>query len=149
MPNFSQSKILPHKAEDIFNLVMDIEKYPEFLPWCKSAQINEKISKNNLKATLLISFKGFMEKYKSDVNFGKNKSGFFIDVKAIEGPFKKLTNNWVIEEIDENSCHVKLDLDFEFNSIILSKLIGLIFAKACQKMVSAFEERALELSKKQ
>lgn len=142
MPSLSEKRILPHKAKKIYDLVMDIEKYPEFLPWCKQAKIIEVVSSNNLKADLLINFKNFFEKYRSDVKHGKAQDDYFIDVVAIEGPFKKLENKWRIRDLENGKCEVEFFIDFEFNSIILSKLIGVIFEKATQKMMTAFEQRA-------
>jgi len=146
MPKFSEKKILPHSAKKLYSLVMDIEKYPEFLPWCKSAKIIEIISANNLRADLLINFKGFFEKYRSDVKHGKTEnSDYFVDVVAIEGPFKKLINQWKITDLKNGSCEIEFFIDFEFNSVILSKVIGVIFEKATHKMMSAFEDRASAL----
>jgi coenzyme Q-binding protein COQ10 len=146
MPKFSEKKILPHSAKKLYSLVMDIEKYPEFLPWCKSAKIIEIISANNLRADLLINFKGFFEKYRSDVKHGKTEnSDYFVDVVAIEGPFKKLINQWKISDLKNGSCEIEFLIDFEFNSVILSKVIGVIFEKATHKMMSAFEDRASAL----
>ena len=147
MPKFSEKKILPHSAEKLYSLVMDIEKYPEFLPWCKSAKIIEIISENNLRADLLINFKGFFERYRSDVKHGETvNGGYFIDVVAIEGPFKKLINQWKITDLKNGSCEIEFFIDFEFNSVILSKVIGVIFEKATHKMMSAFEERAKQIN---
>ncbi|NBV05919.1 MAG: type II toxin-antitoxin system RatA family toxin [Proteobacteria bacterium] len=146
MPKFSEKKILPHSAKKLYSLVMDIEKYPEFLPWCKSAKIIEIISADNLRADLLINFKGFFEKYRSDVKHGKTENGdYFVDVVAIEGPFKKLINQWKITDLKNDSCEIEFFIDFEFNSVILSKVIGVIFEKATHKMMSAFEDRASAL----
>jgi coenzyme Q-binding protein COQ10 len=146
MPALKQTKILSHKAAQIYEIVMDIEKYPEFLPWCKKAKIVEKISDENLRADLLINFKSFFEKYRSDVRHKKSSpNSYFIDVVAIEGPFKKLINQWKIRDLENGECEVEFFIDFEFNSIFLTKLIGTIFEKAAQKMMAAFEERARQI----
>jgi coenzyme Q-binding protein COQ10 len=148
MPSLKQTKILPHKAAQIYDLVMDIEKYPEFLPWCKQAKIVEKISDENLRADLLINFKSFFEKYRSDVkHFKSSNEVYFIDVNAIEGPFKKLINQWKIRDLENGECEVEFFIEFEFNSIFLTKMIGTIFEKAAQKMMTAFEERARQTLK--
>ena len=128
----------------MYDLVMDIEKYPEFLPWCKQAKIVEKISEENLRADLLINFKSLFEKYRSDVKHGNPASGhYFIDVVAIEGPFKKLVNKWEFHEIENESagekCEVKFFIEFQFNSFLLEKMLGSIFARATEKMMNAFE----------
>lgn len=143
MPALTQTKTLPYSAEKIYELVMDIEKYPEFLPWCKQAKIIEKISEQNLHADLLINFKSFFEKYRSNVSHGKSGlNSYFVDVVAIEGPFKKLVNQWVFRDLENGKCEVKFFIDFEFNSIFLTKMVSPIFAKAAEKMMTAFEERA-------
>lgn len=143
MPSLTRFKTLSHPAKKIYALVMDIEKYPEFLPWCKQAKIVEKISDQNLHADLLINFKNFFEKYRSDVKHGESSVGtYFVDVVAIEGPFKKLVNKWEICAVENEKCEVKFFIEFEFNSIFLTKMLGGIFERATEKMVNAFEERA-------
>ncbi|GDX36134.1 ribosome association toxin RatA [Alphaproteobacteria bacterium] len=146
MPFFKQSKILPYSAKQMFDLVIDIEKYSEFLPWCKNARIISKISPENIQAELLINFKNFFEKYTSDVQFARLENGeYFVDVVAIKGPFKSLINKWQFIPIDQNQCLVEFYLEFEFNSKILSKMFSTIFHNATQKMMSAFEDRAKKL----
>ncbi len=145
MPSLKQSKILPYKSEKIYNIVMDIEKYPQFLPWCKQAKIIKIISAQNLHADLLVNFKSFFEKYRSDVTHQIVEGVYFIDVVAIEGPFKKLLNQWRIKDLGDGNCEVEFFIDFEFSSIILGKLIGVIFEKAVEKMMNAFEKRAAEI----
>jgi coenzyme Q-binding protein COQ10 len=149
MPSLTQTKTLPYQASKIYDLVMDIEKYPEFLPWCKQAKIIKIISSHNLQADLLINFKNFFEKYRSNVEHGKKPDGlYFIDVAAIEGPFKSLINKWKIRDLENGKCEVEFFIEFEFNSIFLTKMIGVIFEKAAEKMMNAFEERALDLHRK-
>ena len=144
MPSLSQIRTIKSPAKSMYELVMDIEKYPEFLPWCKQAKIIEVLSPENLRADLLINFKSFFEKYRSDVKHGKlGENSYFIDVVAIEGPFKKLVTKWIFKELeDQKSCEVEFFIEFEFSSILLSKMIGMIFESASKKMINAFEERA-------
>ncbi len=146
MPSFKQTKALPYSAEFLHDMIMDIEKYPEFLPWCSQAKITKIISNNSLEAILLINFKNLFEKYTSLVNHGKNDEGYFIDVNAIQGPFKKLTNQWRLKNI-ENHCQIEFFVEFEFNSFLLEKMIGAIFEKAAVRMMDAFEVRAEFLKK--
>jgi coenzyme Q-binding protein COQ10 len=146
MPVLTQLKTLPYSAKKIYELVMDIEKYPEFLPWCKQARIVEIISDENLHADLLINFKNFFEKYRSNVTHKKIAGNiYFIDVVAIDGPFKKLVNQWHFRDLENGECEVKFFIDFEFSSILFSKLISPIFEKAAEKMMSAFEERMRDI----
>ncbi len=146
MPSLSQNKTLPYTAEQMYALVMDIEKYPEFLPWCRQAKIIKIVSENNLQADLLINFKNFFEKYRSEVKHGRSDEEiYFIEVIAIEGPFKKLVNNWKFHNLENGQCQVEFFIEFEFNSIFLTKMLGMIFERATEKMMAAFEERAREM----
>lgn len=149
MPKLSQHKILPHNAESIFEIVLDIESYPQFLPWCIDAKIIKKISSNNQHAELFIGFKGITESYLSDVSFGNDSDGkknsFWVEAIAIKGPFKNLINRWKISEISNSSCKVEFWLDFEFSSALLGKLLGGIFSSATTKMIQAFEDRAAKI----
>lgn len=146
MPNFHETKTFLYPAQKIHQMVMDIEKYPEFLPWCKQAKIIEVVSDKNLRADLLINFKNFFEKYRSDVVHGKTLEGvYFVETRAIEGPFKKLFSSWKIKELEGEKCEVEFFIEFEFSSFILGKMIGAIFEKASLKMMQSFESRAQEL----
>lgn len=149
MPSLRQTKILPFSAPLLFDLVMDIEKYPQFLPWCKQTKIVRQISENNLEADLLVSFKNFFEKYRSDVKYGKSSENiYFVDVVAIQGPFKKLINQWKFRDLEDGKCEIEFFIDFEFNSFLLSKMLGGIFERATEKMMQSFEDRARELAAK-
>ena len=145
MPEIRKHKILPFSASKINDLIMDVEKYPEFLPWCKNARIIEVISKNNIHVDLMINFKGFLKKYRSDITDLKDDKTYKIDVHAISGPFKRLYNHWRITEINDNEAEVEFYIDFEFNSKILTKIIGAIFERANEKIMSAFEKRARDV----
>lgn len=146
MPSLTQTKTLPYHANQMQSLVMDIEKYPEFLPWCKQAKIVKKNSDNILQADLLINFKNFFEKYRSEVKHGISSDGaHFIDVVAIEGSFRKLVNQWKFRELESDKCEVEFFIEFEFNSFFLTKMLGVIFERATEKMMTAFEERAREM----
>lgn len=142
MSSHKETKTLPYHAQQMFDLVLDIEKYPQFLPWCLAAKITKKIDENNLNADLVINFKGFSQKYSSDVRAEKmSDTKFKIDVSAIDGPFKNLVNHWQFRDV-VGGCEVEFFIDFEFKSVILGKMIGMIFEKATDKMIDAFEKRA-------
>ena len=146
MPKFSEKKQLAHNAAEIYDLVMDIQNYPSFLPWCKQAHIVKVTSQENLQADLLINFKGFFEKYRSNIKHFIDKNGIYnIQTTAIDGPFKQLFSEWKIKDLGKNSCEVEFFIDFSFNSFLLEKMIGAIFEKASKKMVKSFEQRANEL----
>ncbi len=142
MPSHKEIKTLPYSARQIFDLVMDIEKYPQFLPWCLVAKITKVFNEKHFEADLAINFKGFSQKYSSDVRASQTIDGeFLISVVAIDGPFKNLINSWQFKDIS-GGCQVEFFIDFEFKSIILGKMIGMIFEKATNKMIDAFEKRA-------
>ena len=148
MPKITETKIMNFSAKEIFDLVVDVESYPQFLPWCKNAHITKQISVSNFQAELLINFKNIFEKYTSDVVFlQKSLNEYFVEAKAIKGPFKNLINQWKIIEIGHKKTQVEFFLEFEFNSILLSKMLSPIFSSATQKMINAFEIRALNLYK--
>lgn len=155
MPSHKEKKILPYSSKQMLKLVLDVEKYPEFLPWCFAAKITNKINENHLNADLAINFKSFFQKYSSDILVEKiSETEFKINVKAVDGPFKKLVNEWHFKDLTnseknakENKVEVEFFIDFEFQSIILEKMIGAVFVKATDKMINAFEKRAGELFK--
>lgn len=148
MQSFTQEKTINCSAKQMFDLVMDIENYPKFLPWCKNAEIVEKISNNIIHADLYVNFKNIHESYRSEVTFDAEENDFNISVKAISGPFRRLINNWQFNHIDDKNCRINFHVEFEFNSKILTKLIGFVFKDATKKMIKAFEDRAKEIYNK-
>ena len=145
MHSFNDTRLLPYDAKLVRDIILDIEKYPEFLPWCSDAQLLSKTQKE-LIAQLTISYKFFRETYKSLVITTETPEEFTINVEAISGPFKKLKNFWSIKKIN-NQCEVKFSIDFEFKSVILDAVIGTFFSMATNKMIKAFETRAYHISK--
>lgn len=144
MHSFQETRVMPYKAKLINEIIMDIEKYPEFLPWCKKAKI---IEKNNdfLTAELFLEFKGFTESYVSKVITNTKNDNYCIEVVAISGPFKLLKNAWAIKQLD-NGTKVDFSIDFVLKSRILDMIVGMVFSAAAEKMVGAFEARANKLS---
>ncbi len=144
MPAFQDSKILPYKAEMVNNIILDIEKYPEFLPWCKNATV---VSSNNNKiiADLIISFNFISKGYRSSIVTGEDDKNFTIEIESISGLFKQLKSNWVIEKLN-NQCKVSFFIDFEFESVVMNKIVGAFFSLAVEKMIHAFEDRAAIIS---
>ena len=110
MRSFQETRIMPYDAGLIYNIVMDIEKYPQFLPWCSSAVI---LSKNEeyLTAKLVVEFKNFSESYVSKVFSHQTSEGYDIEVQAISGPFRYLRNIWQIKSLN-NASEVKFSIDF-------------------------------------
>ena len=130
--------------ETIFNVIANIENYPTFLPWCVGARITET---NNLpeiliqKAELIIAFKSFRESFFSDIQLNRKK--WTINILSNKKPFKSLKGQWIIKEKD-NNCEVSFEIKFEFKSIILEKIIGIVFFNAVKSIVKAFEKQCLK-----
>lgn len=137
MPKFSENKFLPYTQQQVFDLVSDVAKYPEFLPWCVGARVYNKKAEQ-FDADVIIGFKMFREKFTSRVSLSETNKVY---VDYIKGPMKRLYNHWHFEGV-EGGCMVDFEVDFEFSSKLLNDMIGGLFGKACEKMVSAFEERA-------
>ncbi|MTJ82553.1 MAG: type II toxin-antitoxin system RatA family toxin [Telmatospirillum sp.] len=140
MPVHAEKRHLPYTPEQLFDLVVDIERYPRFLPWCVAARIRRREG-NVLFADLMIGFKMVRERFTSKVTLGNGR----IDVVYTEGPFKYLNNYWIFERADDGGTNVDFFVDFEFHSKVLSTLIGALFGEAVHVMVAAFERRAREL----
>lgn len=141
-------KTVPFSAKQMFNLVMDIQSYPKFLPWCVDAKILEKNIENEIIADLDINFKAIHKKYTSKIiinHIADNESEVF--VRAIKGPFRKLETYWHFKDINQEESKIYFDIDFEFHSKILSSMLNFIFKKAKMKMVESFEKRAFEIYK--
>ena len=146
MPKHNEEKIVHFTKDQMFNLVADINKYSEFLPWCnKSTIIREETKDDVIKiiADLEIGYGQLVYTYRSDVTLSKNND--FIRVNHLEGPFNYLKNEWKFEKISENSSKIIFSIDFELNIKIFDILITRFFNKAFQKMMDSFHQRAEDL----
>jgi coenzyme Q-binding protein COQ10 len=141
MPTHAEQKYLPYSAEQMFDLVAEIEKYGEFLPWCVACR-KTKEDGNMIEADLIIGYKMIREKFKSRVTL--DRPGH-IRVEYLEGPMKNLSNEWKFIS-DGEGCIIDFYVDFEFKNPMLQGLVTMFFEKAVTKMVSAFEKRAHEFS---
>ena len=141
MPNFENSKVLPFSDKQLYNIIINVELYPEFLPWCKNSEISNRIDENNFDAKLTIGYKALDENYTSRVKGIYLKK---ITSNAISGPFKYLDSSWAFKKSGD-SCMVTFKLDYEFKSFLLGKVMGALFQKASEKMFEAFESRAKSL----
>jgi coenzyme Q-binding protein COQ10 len=141
MPTHAEKKVLPYTPEQLFDLVADVERYPEFLPWAVAARIRSREG-NVVTADLVIGFKMFRERFTSRVVLDRARR---IDVSYTEGPFKYLDNHWLFEPMQGGGTCIDFFVDFEFRSAILQRLIGMLFNEAVRRMVAAFETRAKTL----
>ena len=148
MPSASIKKEIPCSKENLIKMVMDIEKYPEFIPWCLNGKIhtiNDKGNKIEIIADLTIGKNFFNETYKSFVIY--EKSSDTISVSNIDGPLKRLENKWFFKEKGNNS-EVDFYIDFELKNKILNLLMTKFFDIGLKKIADSFEKRALKLFKK-
>ena len=139
MPTHSEQRVLPHTAEQLFDLVADVGRYPEFLPWCVASRILSR-SETEMRAELAIGFKGIRERFTSLVTLDRPNRR--IDVTYENGPFKYLVNQWRFEPDGEGRCVVDFHIEFQFRSRLLEMLMGKLFNEAVHRMVRAFEQRA-------
>ena len=142
MPTHAEQRVLPYRPDQLFDLVADIQRYPEFLPWCVAARIKSK-KENEIVADLVIGFKMIRERFTSRVKL--DRPNHRIDVAYTEGPFKYLNNHWIFEPTPEGTTRLDFFVDFEFRSVMLQKIIGMLFNEAVRRMVAAFEARAKAL----
>lgn len=142
MPTHSEQRVLPHTPEQLFDLVADVGRYPEFLPWCVASRVLSQ-SETELRAELAIGFKGIRERFISRVAL--DRPNLKIDVEYEKGPFKYLENHWHFVPHGDGHCLLDFHVDFEFRSRILEMLMGRLFDEAVRRMVRAFETRADDL----
>lgn len=140
---YQEKKFLNFKPEQLFNLVSDIKKYPDFLPWCLGSRV-KKISNEQLNADLIVGVRFYREVFKSKVFL--NKKDFLINVDYLEGPFNFLKNKWIFKKV-KDGCEIDFYVEFQLNSYLLNSVLKSLFEEAIVKMVCAFEERANSLYK--
>lgn len=146
MTTHSEKRIVPYSADQMYDLISDISRYSEFLPWCAATRIRARRpegAQEIIDADMVISFKVFREKFGSRVVL--DKAARKIDVSYLDGPFSYLTNNWQFTPQPDGGCEIDFFVDFEFKSRTLQALIGIVFNQAMQQVVRAFEKRADDL----
>jgi len=148
MPSASIKKKIPCSKKNLIEMVLDIEKYPEFVPWCLDSKIHDKTDKGDtieIKADLTIGKSFFRDTYKSFVIY--NKSEDSIHVTNIDGPLKHLENEWLFRQ-EGDASEVEFNVDFELKNKILNVLMIKSFDLGLKKIVDAFEKRAIQLFEK-
>lgn len=134
----SEKRVIAHSPEDLFTLVADVRKYPEFLPWCLASRIRSE-TEERMVADLIIGFQMFKERFTSFVDL--DRDALEIHVEYAEGPFKYLKNEWKFNT-HPDGCEIDFYVDFEFRSRLLQTVIESLFTEAVKRMVRAFEGRA-------
>ena len=140
MPTHAEKKVLRYTPEQLFEMVADVRRYPEFLPWCVGARVLSR-TETELVADLTIGFKIFRETFRSRVALERPEH---VHVRYENGPFRYLNNHWRFTPV-EGGTEVDFFVDFEFRSRLLQAAIGMVFNEAVRLMVRAFERRAMVL----
>lgn len=144
MPRFSSKHRVLHSASEMFDLVADVERYPEFVPLCQSLKIRQRTPKNDgtevIVADMTVSFKLVRETFTSEVTL--DRARMKIDVRYLRGPFASLENRWTFEPKGETACDVGFHIAYEFKSRMLGLLMGSMFDAAFARFSAAFEKRA-------
>ena len=147
MPSASIKKIIPCKKNDLINMIQDIEKYPEFVPWCLNGKVHKKEDLKDMiemEADLTVGKKFLNQTYKSHVTYYKEKDKIL--VSNIGGPLKHLKNEWIIKEIN-NQSEVNFKIDFEIKNIFYNMIMKKAFDQGLKNIADAFEKRAVKLFK--
>lgn len=146
MPEFKTTRHVSHSADRMFDLVADVERYPEFLPLCEALTVRssrEKDGKTLLIADMTVGYKGIRESFTTQVLL--NQAGRKIDVSYVDGPFRFLDNRWRFEPEGEGACAIQFYINYEFKNRILGAMMGSMFERAFRKFSEAFEARADEI----
>ena len=141
MPKHSETRHLPYTPEQLFDLVADVARYGEFLPWVSAVRVRSD-SETEMVADLMVGFKALREKFTSKVSKQRPVS---IHVDYIEGPLKYLRNDWKFAPDGKGGTLVDFSIEFEFKSRIFEMIAGQMFDRALRMMIGAFEERAAKL----
>jgi len=142
MPSFETRRQVPFTTQEMFDLVADVERYPEFLPLCEGLRVlssDDEGDRRTLVAAMDVGYKGIRETFTSRVVLDRTVPNVRTDL--VQGPFNRLTNRWDFAET-ASGCEVKFFIDYEFKSMILQMLAGGVFEQAFGRFAEAFEERA-------
>ncbi|NLY34433.1 MAG: type II toxin-antitoxin system RatA family toxin [Alcaligenaceae bacterium] len=138
MHTVQRSVLLPYKASQMFDLVSDVEKYPEFMPWCGGSAIKEKLE-DGVIASVTISLAKIKQTFTT-----RNKHSYpgKMELELVDGPFSALNGTWEFIELDEDACKVIFTLDYAFNSKTLEMLVGPVFNRIANSFIDSFTKRA-------
>ena len=143
MKSSEQEVIINHSAKGLFEIVLDIEKYSEYIPWCKEIKIKSR-TKNEMLADMIVCYKYFLpQTFTSHVIFDSNK--LIIDTHYIKGPLKNLTTQWLFKKMEMKKTKVIFNIKFEFQRLLHQKLAEFFFVLIENKMIDSFKKRADEI----
>ena len=144
MPSFSTRRRVNHDAAQMFDLVADVEKYPQFVPLCQALRVKSRTPKDDgtevLVADMTVAYKLIRETFTSRVTLDRSDRTVFVEY--LSGPFSRMHNRWSFTPQGENACDVEFHLDYEFKSRMLAMVMGAMFDTAFRRFAAAFEKRA-------
>jgi coenzyme Q-binding protein COQ10 len=147
MPRHHETRPLPYTARQMYDLVADVARYPEFLPWNAAARIRSRTDlgdgRERMEADLVISFKVFRERFGSRVVLDPGRMR--IETEYLDGPFRYMRSTWDFRDRPAGGCEVEFLVDFEMRNALLQKVVGVVFHEAMLRIVRAFETRAAQL----
>ena len=141
MPGSRETRRLPYSCEQMFDLVADVRRYGEFLPWVVATRVRSD-GEHEMTADMLVGFKAIREKFTSRVTKDRPNR---IDVYYMDGPLRDLDNSWVFRPTEDGGCEIDFCVQFTFRNAVFEALAGQYFDRAFRKMVEAFEKRADDL----
>lgn len=141
MPVINRSALVLYSPAEMYSLVNDVDAYPEFLPWCKSARVLSR-DEDEVRASLELARGGFEKSFTTCNRLQKNK---MIEMRLVEGPFRHLEGFWRFEPLGEQASKVSLDLDFEFSNKLVGLALGPIFNQIANTLVDSFCKRAIDV----
>ena len=140
MKNSKREEVISHSAIKLFKIVLDIESYPEYIPWCTKMIINQR-NKNEIYADMYVKYKFILsQKFGSHIKFDKNN--LTIETSYIEGPLEDLTTKWKFQEIDKKKSKIFFDVNFEFKNYLHQKIAETFYPLIETKMIDSFKKRA-------
>ena len=143
MPAFQTTRRVRHSADRMFDLVADVERYPEFVPLCQALRVRSRVPQGDTEvvtADMTVAYKIFRETFRSRVVLDRPHGRILVEY--LEGPLRKLENRWTFRPLDAGSCEVGFHLSYEFASRTLAALMGAVFDAAFRRFAEAFERRA-------
>jgi coenzyme Q-binding protein COQ10 len=144
MPQFSTKRRVRHAASEMFDLVADVDRYPEFVPLCRALKVKSRTPKEDgvevLVADMTVAYKLVHETFTSRITLDRPK--LQILVEYLSGPFSRMQNRWAFRPVEDRSCDVEFFIEYEFRSRVLAALMGAMFDAAFRRFAAAFEKRA-------
>jgi ribosome-associated toxin RatA of RatAB toxin-antitoxin module len=134
----ARSAIVEHSATEVYALVDDIESYPEFLPWCRDAKVLQREPRRTV-ATLTVGMRGVRQSFTTE---NVNRPGEGIDMRLVEGPFRRFSAAWRFSPLGEHAARIEFSMEYEFSNKVLAKVLDPMFGRIADTMVTAFSLRA-------